>query len=42
MNMDEFVANIWNAEFHAATGGCKEDVKEYGWRHLNWVVAQPD
>ncbi|CAL4946481.1 unnamed protein product [Urochloa decumbens] len=26
MNMDEFMANIWNAEeFHAATGGCKED-----------------
>ncbi|GJM92489.1 hypothetical protein PR202_ga08965 [Eleusine coracana subsp. coracana] len=26
MNMDEFVANIWNAdEFQAATGGCKDD-----------------
>jgi ABA responsive element binding factor len=25
MNMDEFMANIWNAEeFQAATGGCKE------------------
>ncbi|KAG8078540.1 hypothetical protein GUJ93_ZPchr0007g5335 [Zizania palustris] len=34
MNMDEFVANIWNAEeFHAATGGCKaaiEEAKEEG------------
>ncbi|TVU36423.1 hypothetical protein EJB05_18356, partial [Eragrostis curvula] len=29
MNMDEFVANIWNAEeFQAATGGCKEEVAE--------------
>ncbi|KAL6840090.1 hypothetical protein ACP4OV_029900 [Aristida adscensionis] len=29
MNMDEFVANIWNAEeFQAATGGCKGDAQE--------------
>jgi ABA responsive element binding factor len=29
MNMDEFVANIWNAEeLQAATGGCKEDAEE--------------
>ncbi|KAG2593098.1 bZIP transcription factor ABI5 homolog [Panicum virgatum] len=29
MNMDEFVANIWNAEeFQAATGGCKQDAAE--------------
>ena len=29
MNMDEFVANIWNAEeFQAATGGCKDDAPE--------------
>ncbi|KAF8775255.1 hypothetical protein HU200_004659 [Digitaria exilis] len=29
MNMDEFMANIWNAEeFQAATGGCKEDNRE--------------
>ncbi|GJN17098.1 hypothetical protein PR202_gb04138 [Eleusine coracana subsp. coracana] len=29
MNMDEFVANIWNAEeFQAATGGCKDDAAE--------------
>ncbi|CAO2182270.1 unnamed protein product [Urochloa humidicola] len=29
MNMDEFMTNIWNAEeFHAATGGCKEDTTE--------------
>lgn len=29
MNMDEFVANIWNAEeFQAATGGCKDDAEE--------------
>ncbi|KAK3166029.1 hypothetical protein QOZ80_1AG0040630 [Eleusine coracana subsp. coracana] len=29
MNMDEFVANIWNAdEFQAATGGCKDDEVE--------------
>ncbi|OEL18311.1 Protein ABSCISIC ACID-INSENSITIVE 5 [Dichanthelium oligosanthes] len=28
MNMDEFMANIWNAEeFQAATGGCEEDVE---------------
>uniref|UniRef100_A0A0A9G198 BZIP domain-containing protein n=1 Tax=Arundo donax TaxID=35708 RepID=A0A0A9G198_ARUDO len=29
MNMDEFMANIWNAEeFQAATGGCKADMEE--------------
>ncbi|CAO1946661.1 unnamed protein product [Urochloa humidicola] len=29
MNMDEFMANIWNAEeFQAATGGCKEDAEQ--------------
>uniref|UniRef100_J3L620 BZIP domain-containing protein n=1 Tax=Oryza brachyantha TaxID=4533 RepID=J3L620_ORYBR len=29
MNMDEFVANIWNAEeFQAATGGCKGAMEE--------------
>ncbi|RLN04073.1 protein ABSCISIC ACID-INSENSITIVE 5 isoform X1 [Panicum miliaceum] len=29
MNMDEFMANIWNAEeFQAATGRCKEDAAE--------------
>ncbi|XP_062208665.1 bZIP transcription factor ABI5 homolog isoform X2 [Phragmites australis] len=29
MNMDEFMANIWNAEeFQATTGGCKGDLEE--------------
>ncbi|KAF8717079.1 hypothetical protein HU200_026190 [Digitaria exilis] len=39
MNMDEFMANIWNAEeFQATTGGCKEDNREHDAAAAGMVV----